>query len=203
MQYRSRELESDRLPPCGSRCGYGRLSVAGRFLAGDPAACGQVTRWIGGVLSAPRFAGLRRERPDLLQDVLRNVLESLRQGRFDPARDFRVYVQGIAHYIGRDAMLVSMRLQLSDCCKVPQVSTPATAERRALRSLQIDALMKRLPHRCREILRMFYYDQLSHAEIARLLGVPVGTVKSRLFRAVRRAAALASAGSDDTPRREH
>ena len=38
----------------------------------------------------------------------------------------------------------------------------------------------------REILRLFYFEERSQEEIAQLLGIPVGTVKSRLFAARKR-----------------
>jgi RNA polymerase sigma-70 factor (ECF subfamily) len=46
-----------------------------------------------------------------------------------------------------------------------------------------------LPDDERAIVRMQHVDELSHAEIADKLGVPLGTVKSRSFRAHRRLAA--------------
>ena len=47
----------------------------------------------------------------------------------------------------------------------------------------VDAI-RRLPHRQRSMIVLRYDLQLTDAEIADTLGVPVGTVKSTLFRAL-------------------
>ena len=43
-----------------------------------------------------------------------------------------------------------------------------------------------MPARLREILILAYFPKFSYAEIAGILGIPVGTVKSRLHTAVGR-----------------
>ena len=43
--------------------------------------------------------------------------------------------------------------------------------------------LARLPETEREVLTLFYLQELSLSEVADVLRVPVGTVKSRLFRA--------------------
>jgi RNA polymerase sigma factor (sigma-70 family) len=45
--------------------------------------------------------------------------------------------------------------------------------------------LSRLPRRDREVLEMAAWSDLTHAQIADVLGIPVGTVKSRLARAQR------------------
>ena len=63
----------------------------------------------------------------------------------------------------------------------PEASVLVTETRRAL----LDAV-NRLPAADREVVSYRYLLELSVAETAAVLGVPVGTVKSRLFRALNR-----------------
>ncbi|MDR1463208.1 MAG: sigma-70 family RNA polymerase sigma factor, partial [Azoarcus sp.] len=54
------------------------------------------------------------------------------------------------------------------------------------RQLLLNECMRRLPWTYRECLHLLYFEEYSVAEIAELLGIPSGTVKSRLFHARRR-----------------
>jgi RNA polymerase sigma-70 factor (ECF subfamily) len=47
----------------------------------------------------------------------------------------------------------------------------------------VERELARLPLVEREVLTLFYLQELSLGDVAEVLGVPVGTVKSRLFRA--------------------
>ena len=47
-----------------------------------------------------------------------------------------------------------------------------------------------LPEQDRQLIRLQHYDELTHREIAGELAIPIGTVKSRSFRAHRRLAQL-------------
>jgi RNA polymerase sigma factor (sigma-70 family) len=53
---------------------------------------------------------------------------------------------------------------------------------------QVRCAVQRLPDDERAIVRLQHFEQLSHPEIADRLGIPIGTVKSRSFRAHRRLA---------------
>jgi RNA polymerase sigma factor (sigma-70 family) len=52
------------------------------------------------------------------------------------------------------------------------------------------AMLQKLPRRQREVLALRYYDDLSLAEIATVMNVSLGTVKSTLFKATAACAAL-------------
>ena len=74
---------------------------------------------------------------------------------------------------------------------------PSPLERLSAREAEeaVKAALLTLPEPAREILIMRHYEDLSYAEIAESLGVPEGTVMSRLFRA-RRALTAALRGQD-------
>ena len=55
---------------------------------------------------------------------------------------------------------------------------------------QVRRALDTLPDPDRELIRLQHYRELTHAEIAEQLAIPVGTVKSRSFRAHRRLAGL-------------
>ena len=64
-------------------------------------------------------------------------------------------------------------------------------------------LVDRLPRREREVLALCAWDGLGYAEAAVALGVPVGTVRSRLFRARRRLEqVLGVSGTSASPRQD-
>ncbi len=53
------------------------------------------------------------------------------------------------------------------------------AQRRGVKAIVADSL-KELPQQQLEVIRLSYFEGLSHREIAETLGLPVGTVKSRI-----------------------
>ena len=48
-------------------------------------------------------------------------------------------------------------------------------------------ILRTLSTECQELIRLFFYDQLTHEAIAQRLGIPLGTVKSRMFRCLGKA----------------
>ncbi len=61
----------------------------------------------------------------------------------------------------------------------PEATSAGTPDR----DLWLRQALKKLDRNDREILMLREYEQLSYAEIAELLRVPLNTVRSRLFRA--------------------
>jgi RNA polymerase sigma factor (sigma-70 family) len=88
--------------------------------------------------------------------------------------------------IARRAVADHLRLRYA----APEPLTEEPADERddlgeALDRARIDAGLALLPPIEREVIALFHLQDLSLAECAEVLGVPAGTVKSRLFRARR------------------
>jgi RNA polymerase sigma factor (sigma-70 family) len=163
---------------------YPADTFEGRVLRGDPDALGEVIRWIAVVITAPRFWRLRGERPDLHQECLRRLLASLQETRFDSSRGFRAYVQSLARYT---ALEWQDRLPRTSALATPPRLSPLAAQDGAARQLLARSVMDRVPESCRNLFLLFFYEQHSHEEIADALRIPLGTVKSRIFRCIQTA----------------
>jgi RNA polymerase sigma-70 factor (ECF subfamily) len=56
-----------------------------------------------------------------------------------------------------------------------------------------------LPEGLRQVVELAVYQELPYAEVAAILGIPVGTVKSRMFNALAKLRALLGEERGDTP----
>lgn len=75
-------------------------------------------------------------------------------------------------------------------CTLETLAAPEPTE--AAAGMDIETILARLPEKYRQVLRLFYLEQKSYEETATLLGLPVGTVKTNLFRARKELTRLAA-----------
>lgn len=68
----------------------------------------------------------------------------------------------------------------------PSAPDGAFDERTWIRKQRVDEVLRQLPEPLREVLILREIHELSYEEIAQVLGIPVGTVRSRLFTARQR-----------------
>lgn len=144
-----------------------------------------------------RFVGNATAADDIVQDTFVQV--HLAAATFDPGRSFRPWLYTIAANKARDHLRSRGRRQeLSldsggggdeDAPGAGQYvesddasHTDAVLEREQKETVR--ALVDRMPEHFRTILLLGYFQQLPYAEIAEVLDIPVGTVKSRLHAAV-------------------
>ena len=123
----------------------------------------------------PALAGTAE---DLLQDTFVRALKH--RDRLETAVSRRAYLFGIARHVGLDA------LRRAEPGGVPadlQIA-PVTGEDSRLESMR--AAIAELPAPQREALLLKLQQDLSYEEIAAVLDVPLGTVRSRLHYAVLR-----------------
>lgn len=113
---------------------------------------------------------------ELTQDCFLALLRNVE--RYEPRAGFRSYLYGIAiHIVSAERRKAGREVQQAtdfDCVTNEPAPDSGLWVRQALE--QLDATE-------REILMLREYEQLSYAEIAGILRLPVNTVRSRLFRA--------------------
>lgn len=163
---------------------YDPSTVEGRFLSGDRAAVAEVVRWIARVVASSSFWSLRSEWTDLHQEAMGRVLESLRQGRFDPSQEFRTYVQGVARFTALKALGRQVRGPVlpKDEDEVPELASPDRVEAEIETQQLARQVLDHATEDCRALMQAYFIEERSYAEIAESLAWPVGTVKSKLFR---------------------
>lgn len=134
--------------------------------------------------------------PALAEDALAETfLDAFRnRDRYDPARaDVRPWLYGIAtRVVGKHRRAeLRYRRMLQACAQGPADAGPAaedlasrSAERVAAERLRprLEAMMLGLPQRDRDLLLLIAWAELTYGEAAQTLGIPVGTIRSRLSR---------------------
>ncbi len=159
-----------------------------------------VSRWLGG--DAEAFGALVELYQDRIYSFALRLLkdqsaaEEAAQEAFvkafrasstyNPAYPFSSWLFRIAHNACMDALRAGGRNVSIDTEDFPEIpdgaQRPAEAVEESLDEERIEALLASLPPIYSEALLLQYKENMGPAEIARVLGVPEGTVKARLFR---------------------
>ena len=128
---------------------------------------------------ARAMVGDRAVADDLVQDTLERGWSRLAQWR--PGSDLRAWLFGIMHNLRVDQLR----------CQGPNTQPLGEAESEApMRATQSDRLevddlaaaLVRLPEEQRAVLLLVALEEMSYEQIASTLGIPLGTVMSRLSR---------------------
>jgi RNA polymerase sigma-70 factor (ECF subfamily) len=120
---------------------------------------------------------------DLTQQVLERALSHWRQ--FDPQREMGVWLLSIAHNAHLDALRRDRRFTVTDPLEMQRAQDARGGAPGTDVGLRIDLVnaLARLSPEQREPLLLVCVEQLSYAEVAHVMGLPVGTVMSRVYRA--------------------
>jgi RNA polymerase sigma-70 factor (ECF subfamily) len=147
-----------------------------------------------------RVANSESEADDLVQDTWLRILRGL-PGLRDPKR-LRAWLFGIAHRV----LIDRLRLRYAEPAHSPIDALADDGDLQAdhLRHEQVERGLAALAPPEREAVVLFYLEQLSLAEAAEVMAVPLGTAKSRLHRARTRLRAVletqdAPRGTGETP----
>ena len=173
-----------------------------RYIAGDEEAFRQIINRFRN----PLYAFLSRflSRKDLIDDVFQDTFLQLFVSRktFDPTRPLQPWLFTIAANKAKDALRKQQRtsaLQIGTLTSEDEMSfgdvlnTISSYDTEPYESLQetetaqrVRSVIADMPENLREILVLAYFNKFSYKQMAQVLSIPIGTVKSRLHTAVGR-----------------
>ncbi len=160
--------------------------VAG-FRDGDDAALRVAYDRYGGMIF--RIGMLRLGDYHLAEELVQEVFVRAWKGRagFDPARgSLTAWLLGIArrliadHYAGADK---DRRVRMAAERAAPPVTEDRNTDR-VVDQVIVGQQVNRLPEQQRIVVRLAFFADLSHSQIAETTGMPLGTVKSHIRRAL-------------------
>ena len=173
-----------------------------RYAAGDEAAFREVVNRYKNSL----YVFLRHflNQHDLVEDVFQETFLQLFTSRdsFDTERPLRPWLFTIAANKAKDALRKQQRTaaipigtiaepeEMSFDDVLNALSSDRITPYEKLEKLETSALVRRIisdmPENLREILILAYFNKFSYKQMAQILSIPIGTVKSRLHTAVGR-----------------
>jgi RNA polymerase sigma-70 factor (ECF subfamily) len=164
-------------------------------------------------LAMPLFARLysfacwltrdRAAAEDLVQETFMKALKGF--SSFQQGTNFRAWIYRIlrnAFLTSQAGLHASISLDAEDDAP-PEPSTGETPETVFLARLETESILSalaELPVNFREIILLCDFEEMSYQEISLAIGIPIGTVMSRLSRARKAMRALLSAKLQGVPR---
>lgn len=159
------------------------MELLRRFVDGDIGAFETIFRqaepdtyrWLLRIVRDPAIA------EDLVIETFWRVYRS--RATFDSSRNLQAWVRRIATNVARDH-LRRRRIEVALPEALAQPAQPDPAVDEDVRA-KVRRAVAELPEKHRMVVMMALVEQQPQREIAEALAIPVGTVKSRLFHAVR------------------
>ena len=136
-----------------------------------------------------RIMGNRAAAEDAFQETFLKLLRSREQYRVGAL--VRPWLYQICLNVCRDALRKNSRrpqtVELSPILPLPDPSEgPEELSQQAALFTRVRTAVEELPEKHREVFLLAFYQELPYSEIAEILDIPVGTVKSRVFMAHRK-----------------
>ena len=163
--------------------------LAKRTQAGDRDAFGALVDRYEQKLSryGRKFLSVQEDIEDMLQEIYIKAYRNIQS--YDPSQRFSPWLYRIAHNtfvneLRRKSRSPFFAVDFDSFLAHPAApeATEQESETREMRELVAKGL-EQLPPKYREVLILFYEEELAYKEIADVLQVPVGTVSVRLKRA--------------------
>ncbi len=173
-----------------------------RYAAGEETAFREiVNRYKNGLYA---FLGRFLNQQDLVEDVFQETFLQLFNSRdsFDTSRPLRPWLFTIAANKAKDALRKRQRtaaISIGTIADSQEMSfgdvlntltsdstVPYEELGKSETAAQVRQTIADMPENLREILILAYFNKFSYKQMAQILSIPIGTVKSRLYTAVNR-----------------
>ncbi|MBN1972505.1 MAG: sigma-70 family RNA polymerase sigma factor [Sedimentisphaerales bacterium] len=127
-----------------------------------------------------RFTGNQSDALDVLQETFTYLLGKF--PGFELTASMTTFFYPVVKHISLNLKMKNRKFTSENDISEEIIDTKKNAADH--NSPELAAVLNILPDELREILLMKYVDEMSQDEIAQALNMPVGTVKSRLYRAL-------------------
>lgn len=166
--------------------------LAAGFASGDPETIRLLYQSYGRLVYSVAYKVLGDA--GLAEDATQQTfVQAWRAARtYDPTRALGAWLTAIARRAAIDVYRRERRhrsVDEIDPADPSLVASPPSVEQ-IYDVWEVRQALETLPVQDRELIRLQHYSEFTHTEIAEQLSIPVGTVKSRSFRAHRRLAGL-------------
>ena len=138
------------------------------------------------------MTGSREEAEDILQEVFVSVWKS--RHTFSPMKGklttwlYRITVNQSSKHRKKQPVLLSLDEARADGFHLPETTSSELPDEALVSKWEYERLIKAvnsLDSKHRPVLVLRYFDDLSYSEIAQVLDIPLGTVKSRINHALK------------------
>jgi RNA polymerase sigma-70 factor, ECF subfamily len=118
---------------------------------------------------------------DLTQTAFIKAYDSLH--RYNPSYRFSTWLYRIGTNDALKHLKRHQRIGLDDIPELPDTYDPHEALRIESREARVRRAVAKLPLKYQTIISLYYWHNTPYAEIANILGIPIGTVRTWLSRA--------------------
>jgi len=173
-------------------------SLIQAHISGDPDAFAQIVRQYGPQLLGyiNKLNGCDHSSEDVFQETFKRVHEKSHTFKGERLKPwiYRIATNVVYDQARRKKRVKFVSLNISsqedgtDAAAMVQADPETDPKRQVLkkeRAHKVRQALETLPKRQKAALVLSYYQQLSYAEVADVMGCSVGTVKTQVFRALR------------------
>ncbi|MCX7007822.1 MAG: sigma-70 family RNA polymerase sigma factor [Kiritimatiellaeota bacterium] len=162
------------------------FALMARAASGDTAAFADlIRRHQNALVNFFRRLGAHNEAEDVAQETFLRVWRY--RTRYRPTAKFTTFLFTLARHAWADHLRRAQKQErVVEHVGAEAVPHDATAQDAARQRLDAQVALAALPEKMRLVVVMSLYQGLKYEEIGAVLGVPVGTVKSRMFLAMAR-----------------